>query len=181
MSRELTSPGMLNAQQSGQNHYFVIEKFPEVSYTITEVSTPDISLGKIDIKTPYLTMMKPGTSLSFSDLRLTFIVDENLSNYRQLFKWLLLLKEYDIMIPEQRVAAQAKMEEIGGTLNSSLKSDCDLHILTNKKNEKLVFRFKECWPYSLSSISLSTKSGPETITCNLSMAFDEFALIEESE
>jgi len=179
MSRELTSPGMLNAQQSGQNYYFVIEKFPEASYTVTEVSTPDVSLGKIEIKTPYLSVMKPGTSLSFSDLRLTFIVDEDLSNYRQLFKWLLLLKEYDIMIPAQRVEAQARMEDLSGTLNTSLKSDCDLHILTNKKNENLIFRFKECWPYSLGSIALSTKVGPETITCSLSMAFDEFSLVEE--
>ena len=54
MSRLLNSSTALNDQQSQQNYYFTIAKYPEVSYDIVDAAIPDISLGKMGIKTPKL-------------------------------------------------------------------------------------------------------------------------------
>jgi hypothetical protein len=178
MSQLINSSSNLNAQLSGQNHYFVIEKFPEVSYSIIDVGTPDISIGKFGIHTPFYEFKHIGSSLSFSDLRVTFIVDETLSNYRQLYKWMLYTKELQVLPDTQQLSAQQQMEKISA-LVTSVKSDCELHILTNKKNDQVVFKFIDCFPVSIGGISYSVKAGSDILTCDCSFSFDSFDLTVE--
>jgi hypothetical protein len=179
MSRLLNSSTALNDQQSQQNYYFTIAKYPEVSYDIVDAAIPDISLGKMGIKTPYYEYKVTGTSLSFSELRLTFIVNEDLANYLQIYKWLMSLKEFAVL-PDSMLDEVAAINEKLSSYSASVKSDCQLHILTNKKNTQTIFKFVDCWPYSLGSINLSVKAGVSTVVCNFSLTFDSFEIVSET-
>jgi hypothetical protein len=166
----------LNIQQSPQNHYFILEKFPDFSYSVTDVLLPDIMLGRIDMYSPYLLLKHPGSSLDFSDLTITFIVDEDLSNYLKLVEWCLSFKELHVLPAATQEKVELDFKKTFLAKYGTLKSDCELHILTNKRNLKLVCSFHDCFPISLSGLSFSTKMGSDPIVCDLTLTYNNYEL-----
>ena len=61
---------------------FQIQKLPKVEYFTTACNIPGISLNATVQPTPLADIPLPGDTISFSDLEITFLVDENLENYR---------------------------------------------------------------------------------------------------
>ena len=67
---------------------FSIAKLPKVEFFVSTVNIPGIQLGSGTQKTPLLDMPYPGDKLTYGDLNMTFLVDENLENYREIHGWL---------------------------------------------------------------------------------------------
>tara|TARA_B100000035_G_scaffold143377_1_gene122050 strand:+ start:472 stop:807 length:336 start_codon:yes stop_codon:yes gene_type:complete len=60
---------------------FVINQLPKVEYFTVAANVPGITLGSATYATPLKDIPYPGEKLTYEDLTLTFIVDENLENY----------------------------------------------------------------------------------------------------
>ena len=67
---------------------FNIIKLPKVEYFCTAVNVPGISLGFVSQQTPMKDIPLPGEKLTYQDLTMTFLVDENLQNYQEIHGWL---------------------------------------------------------------------------------------------
>ena len=67
---------------------FQILKLPKVEFFTTSVNLPGLSLNSIEQQTPLTDIPVPGTKLTYQDLEITFMVDENLENYREIHGWL---------------------------------------------------------------------------------------------
>ena len=68
---------------------FNIIKLPKVEYFCTAVNIPGISLGgNVTQQTRFKDIPLPGDKLSYEDLTMTFIVDENLENFQEIHGWL---------------------------------------------------------------------------------------------
>ena len=67
---------------------FSIIKLPKVEYFTTTVNIPGVNLGVAEMPTPLKDIPIPGDKLTYASLDLTFLVDENLENYRELHGWL---------------------------------------------------------------------------------------------
>ena len=60
---------------------FLINQLPKVQYFTTEANIPGISLGDGVFNTPLKDIPMLGDKLTYEDLSISFIVDENLENY----------------------------------------------------------------------------------------------------
>ena len=80
---------------------FQIQKLPKVEYFTTACNIPGISLNATVQPTPLADIPLPGDTISFGDLEITFLVDENLENYREIHGWM-----YGIGFPKQELNLQ---------------------------------------------------------------------------
>ena len=80
LSRQPTSLDYLSPTQFAFN----ILQLPKVQFNTVSVNIPDISLGESVIPTPFKDIPIQGTSLTYGNLDITFIVDEELDNYREI-------------------------------------------------------------------------------------------------
>ena len=67
---------------------FSITKIPKVDFFSNSASIPGINLGFALQPTYLKDAPVPGDKLTYSDLTLSFFVDENLENYMQVHNWL---------------------------------------------------------------------------------------------
>ena len=67
---------------------FNITKLPKVEYFCTPVNVPALAISEVQQPTPFVDIPLPGTTLNYSTLNMTFIVDENLENYLEIYNWI---------------------------------------------------------------------------------------------
>ena len=147
---------------------FLINQLPKVEYFTTEANIPGITLGEGELPTPLKNIPLLGDKLTYEDLTITFIVDENLENYIEMHTWLT-----SIGFPKDRsqfanfrsatsnvaTTTRGESKDIGdvraSTPELSMFSDAILTILTNKNNPVVECRFADVFPTSLSGLSYS--------------------------
>jgi hypothetical protein len=64
-----------------------IARLPATTYFCQTASVPSVSLTDISVSTPFATMRTP-SKMEFDDLTISFIVDEQLTNWLEIFNWM---------------------------------------------------------------------------------------------
>jgi hypothetical protein len=155
---------------------FQLLKAPEVEYFVTGVNLPGISFtGDATVNTRFKTIAFMGDTMDFEDLEITFLVNEDLSNYREMHDWMI-----GIGFPknnEQFKTASAddslKPNTSSRTNPSAMTSDASITILTNKNNPKVRVNFTNCYPTSLSGLAYNTQiTDTEQLTATVVMKYD---------
>ena len=152
-------PTKLNFAQKNNFTPFVIDRLPDIFYVMTEVKMPDISLGSANVFNSQKDYEIPGT-VDFSDLSMTFIIDENFSNYIHIVNWML---ELGFNEPRNR-----KIEDE--------VSDGSFAILDNNNNVVHSIRFRDCYPSRLGGPQFSSTEGQNQIVSTLDMKFTSFSI-----
>ena len=163
---------------------FQLLKIPNVEFFTTNVNVPGISFtGDAAVNTRFKTIHFMGDTLDFEDLSITFLVNEDLSNYREIHDWMIGIgfpKNNEQFSDAMTADAQLNPGEpaIDTPRKSSgkpsvLMSDATLTILTNKNNPNLRVNFKQCFPTSLSGIDYNTQvADAEQLTATVTMKYD---------
>jgi hypothetical protein len=172
---------------------FNIIKLPKVEYFCTAINVPGISMSSVTQPTPLKDVPKPGEKLNYADLVMTFIVDENLANYREIHGWLVGLgfpKDYTQFSNLAAAGAdrfptstQNLSNEIGkvkyaAANEGGLFSDATLSILSNKNNPVTEVRFSDVFPTDLSGLSYDQQATDvQYLTANVTFKYSlyEFA------
>lgn len=134
---------------------FNVEYLPNTNWFITSVNLPGISLGEAVQPTPLMPTYVPGNDIAFDPLTVTFLVDEDLQNWRELFDWMMGIgfpNDYD------EYKAQKALQ---------IYSDASLSILNSNMNVNYVIKFEDLHPTSLSEIQFDSGSSdvePPTAT-----------------
>jgi hypothetical protein len=129
---------------SDQAFHFEILELPRFSYFAQTFEIPGISMGRAMYPTPLLDIPEPGEKVTFNDFDISFIVDEKLENYKELWKWM-------IHLGSPRNSNEYKRLVLGDTVYKR-KSDISLNILTNKFNVDQTIVFQGAFPFALSGI-----------------------------
>ena len=120
-------------------------RMPGVNYFCQRVNIPGITLSSSVISTPFANIPIEGDVLEFEDLTIGFIVDEDMQNYLELYNWL------------QSLGFPEKFPQYDNE-TSSLKSDVNILIHTNKSNPNYSIVFKDVFPVSLGTIAFDTNA-----------------------
>ena len=67
---------------------FTLVRSPKVAFFCNQANIPDLTLGTAVQPTYLKDIDQPGDKLTFGDLTLQFLVDENLKNYMEIQNWL---------------------------------------------------------------------------------------------
>lgn len=89
MANNLSCPVPSNINPLSPNGFnFSIQKMPAVSFFCQEVNLPGLTLPTIDILNPLGYNPFAGDVISWDDLTIQFLVDENMANYKSLYDWI---------------------------------------------------------------------------------------------
>ena len=164
---------------------FGINQLPKVEFFTVTVNTPGISLGDTTISTPYKDIPLMGSTLTYENMSITFIVDEYLENYISLHEWLTAIgfpkdrkqfKDFRSTTSDTPQATQGTSNDIGdvqpATSANALFSDAYLTILSNKNNPIVNIFFHNVYPVSLGALEYSqAATDVEFITVTADFAY----------
>mgnify|MGYP001597322598 FL=1 len=132
---------------------FVLSRTPEMNFFVQSVTLPAIDLGQFDLEDPFVRLPQPGTKLNFNPLSLTFLVNEDMDNYLEIFDWLNGLgfpenfNQYSNFVGNQGAVGPTSTQEF---------SDGSLMILSSHKNPSLKVTFQDMFPISLSDLNFDS-------------------------
>ena len=150
---------------------FNVVKIPKVEYFVTSINIPGITLGSGLQTTRFKDIPVAGDKLTYDALSLSFLVDENLENYREIHGWLVGLgfpskhQEFNDLLsvgqdrfPISQLASNSAQDS-GKTPKNPVQnqgptlSDATLIVLSSKNNPVVEVRFKDLFPLSLTGLS----------------------------
>jgi len=154
---------------------FTCAKLPTVEFFCQTANIPGITLGTADVETPLKSIPFPGDKLTYGDLNVSFLVDENLNNYKELHDWLtglgfpqshsqfssLLATGHD-RFPSSKVGTATVSSDAGRTTaplsEGAAYSDATLTVLNSKNIAKTEIRFHNVYPTQLGGLSYDIKA-----------------------
>jgi len=150
---------------------FKCTKLPEVEFTCQTANIPGISLGSGTQPTPLIDVPIPGDKLSYQSLDISFLVDENLNNYKEIHDWLIGLGFPQSNTQFQNLQAAGADRFPGSTRSTAVTgssipqplkeggiySDATLTVLNSKNIAKTEIRFQNVYPTSLGGLSYDVK------------------------
>ena len=152
---------------TGTQWRLAFNRLPKTTWFCTAANIPGITLGEAQYPTPMTDMVVTGDKLTFETLNITFLVDEELQNYRELWDWIVgmgspvnhsqwstILTKGDSAIrqfgtDDTDPRTKTTYEE------SNLYSDSTLIVYNSKNKAKVNVQFKNMFPTTLSSLEYS--------------------------
>tara|TARA_B100000900_G_scaffold234774_1_gene199321 strand:- start:430 stop:981 length:552 start_codon:yes stop_codon:yes gene_type:complete len=153
---------------------FTLAKFPKVTFFSNTARIPDITLGTA-IQSSYLKDIDiPGEKLTYGDLNIRFLVDENLENYMKIHNWLTGLG-----FPESAQQFIDKTTNEDGIRDEKEQfSDGSLHILNSNFKDIAVVKFKDLFPIYLTSLEFdATETDINYFTADVTFKYTIFDIL----
>ena len=174
---------------------FKCSKLPEVEFACQTANVPGIGLGEASLATPLKDISIPGDKVTYSELSISFLVDENLNNYKEIHDWII-----GIGFPQnhtQFATLQAASSDRfpGSTAGASVPgvatpkplaeggiySDATLIVLNSKNIAKTEVRFQNVYPTSIGSLSYDIKASDVSyLNCTASFSYMYYDMVQIS-
>ena len=147
---------------------FQLNRFPAVNYFCQSATLPGVSISSISVPMQLKNIDIAGDEVTFEELSIKFIVDENMKNWLSIYDWIIGLG-----FPTEE--GQEKYAKLA--IASELTTDATLTVLTSNMNAQINFRFRECFPLSLSSIAFdSGGTDIDYVTADVSFRYDVYTV-----
>ena len=174
---------------------FKMTKLPNVEFFIQSANIPAITLGETSIETPLKDIPIPGDKVTYSSLDVSFLVDENLNNYKEIHDWITGIgfpqdhKQFSTLLgtSADRFPGTTSSTAATGTSISQpaseggIYSDATLTVLNSKNIPKTEIRFRNVYPVSLSGLSYDIKaSDVDYIQASTSFSYMGYEIVQIS-
>ena len=145
---------------------FQCVKIPKVEFNTIQCNVPGITLTELVQPTRLQQIRIPGNDLTFEDLTIQFIVDEDLETYTQIHDWMAALSQMDsddkyralitegqdrMPLSQQQTSTDAGRPGIS-TPDGAIFADAKLTVLTSRFISKIEINFQDIYPKSLSAL-----------------------------
>jgi hypothetical protein len=153
---------------------FSIAKTPKVDFFCTTAKIPEITMETV-IEPFYLKNLDvPGEEIAYGDLTLNFLVDENMENYMAIHNWITQLG-----YSETTEDFKDLVTTDDGTRDMMNQySDAALHILNSNFRTQSILKFKDVFPYSLTSLDFdSTVTDIQYFTAQASFKYTIYNIV----
>jgi hypothetical protein len=142
---------------------------PNIEYWCHSANIPGLSLGEALLPTPFIDLYSPGDKLNINPFSMTFIVDENLLGWMEVYTWM-----RGMTFPDNFTEYKNLDKRVASWRSPHPQfSDAMLVVLDSKQNPRIRVKFSNCFPTSLTDILLSSTSSPDDpITADATFRFD---------
>jgi hypothetical protein len=156
---------------NGNNFQFHIDEAPYLTFFTQTINLPTLSLGVAETENPFNTIPVPGDHLKYGDLNVTFLVDEDLSGYREIHDWMRGLG-FPTTFDEYK---DRVTDEILTSRWVKTTSDITVTSMTGMRNKNIRFTFQDAFPTVLTAPALtSVVEGVPVITCQATFTYTHF-------
>ena len=153
MASTITCPVPTNINPLSPNGFlFNIQKLPKISFFCQSVNLPGITLGAPEFGNPFNIAPIPGETLTYDQLTVQFLVDENMENYQSIYNWIVALgfpESYD-----QYITFTGNDTNNYSELAKNY-SDATLQILTGNNNVAKSVQFIDLFPIGIDSLQFA--------------------------
>ena len=159
---------------------FTLAKEPKVAFFCNTARIPEITLS-LNTQPSYLKDIDiPGDKITYGDLTLRFMVDENMENYMAVHNWLTGLG-----FPETAQQYKDLITIVNDTTQvqdpKRAFSDGSLYILNSNYNTTAVVKFKDLFPVSLSSLEFdATQTDIQYFTADVSFKYTVYNILDNN-
>ena len=152
-----TNPDNINSL-SPVSFKLVLQKFPNLEFFATGVSVPAITSGVTTANLSQRNMNIYGDKLTFEDLSVKLIVDEDMKSYKEIFDWM----------------NSSVMDE--NVLENQL-CDITLVVMTSHNNENRTFKFRNAFPTSIGGLEFDAGASEVSyITVDVVFSFSDMTI-----
>ena len=143
---------------------FILKRIPNFTFLVQSVNLPGLALQSSSINTPFSAVSIPGNQITFAPLSLSFLVDEDMQSWLEVYNWIVQLgnpKGYN------------KIGTLTGKPGSVTitTSDATLFIKSNANNPNLRFDFFDVYPTDLGEMSFTTTDNQEFVTSTVTFNY----------
>ena len=198
----MTETNIINRQPSKLDYAspiqfrFKMNKIPKVEFFVQTANIPGINLGTAVVPSPLYDYPVPGDKIQYQTLDLSFLVDENLNNYKELHDWISGLGFPSNHQQFADLQAGSADRFPGSTASSvatgskrtpaplaegGIYSDATLTVLNSKNIAKTEIRFQNVYPTSLTSLSYDVRQTDiDYIQANVSFQYMNYDIVQIS-
>lgn len=112
-------------------------KYPNAEFNVQSASIPEVAVDSATLNTPQRTIEVPGDKVRYADLEITFLIDEDMTNYQEIHDW---------------IVGMATEPE---TPNINKTRDMSLLVLNSHNNVAREIRFTSAYPVALSTLEFN--------------------------
>ena len=145
------------------------QNYPNLVYFAQSVAHPGANVNPIEVATRRVTSVPAaGEKISYSELSVEFICDEDMMSYKEMQSWL------------ERMVNDGQVSELQSASNGKIPtySDITIHILSSHNNKNVEIRYKDCIPTTIGSIEFtSNASDVQYVTFNAGFRFSSFEIV----
>ncbi len=160
-----------------------INKCPKVDFLAVSANLPGLTLGTATQPNPYKDLDVPGDKLIYDDFRVSFIVDEEMTNYNEIYKWMVGLG-----YPEtQKQFTDLRAEDefyptIGDRDNPYAEfSDGTLQILNSNLNPQMYVKLEGMFPVNLAGLDFeSSDTDINYFTASVTFKYQIFKILDKN-
>ena len=156
MAGNCSWPNQINNRNflSGIGFKFNLGKYPKVDFFCNTARIPEVTLGTATQPSYLKDIDVPGEKISYGDLTIQFLVDENMENYKTVYDWIVGLG-----FPETAQQFKGVTTDKDGIRDMKEQfADGTLRILNSNFNEVAKVKFLDMFPVSLSSLDFDATS-----------------------
>ena len=156
ITRNPTNPNMLHPNKFALN----FSRVPNMQYFCQGVSVPGISLGEVVQTNPFVDLYSPGEKAIYDLMNVTFFIDEELTAWKEIHDWIRAMtfptefEEYKQLSRLSKNISRPKTPQY---------SDAILTTYTSSNTPLYRFKFKDCFPTTLSTFVMSAADSPDNI------------------
>ena len=172
---------------------FKCSKLPKVEFFCQTANIPGIGLGEAEVDTPLKSIPFPGDKVTYQDLAISFLVDENLENYKEIHDWIIGLGAPQNHTQFSDLRATSSDRYSGSTSGSVVPgvdtpvplaeggtySDATLTVLNSKNIAVTEIRFHNIFPTSLGALSYNVQaSDVDYLTTSVDFSYMYYEIVQ---
>jgi hypothetical protein len=162
---------------------FFLHRAPYLTFFVQTVKLPDISLEPVKEDNPFTTLNVPGDHIIWDTLPVTFLVDEDLRGWQEMYHWM-----RGMGFPATFDEYKAYKKEIEGngpkkSIWEAMTSDISVFTNTGHKNLNIEFLFQNGHPIRLTAPKLDTTNPDQpvvTSTCTFAYTLYDVKSVKTS-
>lgn len=126
------------------NFKVAVSRLPNVEFFTRRCIIPGVSMSPVERPSPIRNIYETADRLEYMELDLSFVVDENMENYKEILYWMEGLGK------SQSTDQFARLKKT----DEGITSDVTILVENSNKNAHMLFTFSDCFPTILSPLSL---------------------------
>jgi len=144
------------------NYIFVVGENRDNTYAVQNAQTPDITLGETSFGSQPKDVFIPSNKIETSPIVLQILLSEDLSQWIDMYKWMLSIKNADrLQLP-------------------NLVRSCELMTLDAQNQPLHRFVYSDCFPTNISSINYTTQGESIALSIDVTLRYNTFKVITQS-
>jgi len=140
-----------------------LDRFRGVDFFCQRANLPDIQMPVTEVPTRFRTYpVVPGGGVTYSDLVVTFLIDEEMINYKTIHNW---------------IRDNGNADQMETTEDYPSYSNGQLHILTSNFNTNHIIDYESIFPYSLTPVNFDARdTSSEYFTAEVAFKFQNYTI-----